>query len=394
MTIEVFDLGMRLRALSTKSVQNRMIHAPIATQSSLVAVGVTPGKTAKISVSRYEAGKLTPSVSAYGLDGLKLIHSGSDNSLPGVYPTLVVASRDQLRLLSEAVMSLDPEGKLAVGALVEWAVQRSQHPGSTAITIISDACSRRWVTGAPQVAEANVSTWRSWLGVTSTGTDSLIDLARMVSEDSDPLEALAKMKEDDGRQWGNWLRRHKDGKSGWWRAWDSPIFAALGYQSRADAAELYERALLEDPIWQERLTHSGTVVRCTVESRPNVGQVRLVTDQPVTRYRPGADVCVVYSNLLQTPSSEDKARVLSLSATGDGKMMMTLSVPAKVASALSSYGTNISILPGRVDPGLQARGRGNLSKRLRNSDSWLVTGSSKPKIQRSVPLDVIIAAAE
>lgn len=394
MTIEVFDLGMRLRAMSTKSVQHRMVHAPIAIQSSLVAVGVTPGKTPKISVSRFEGNKLTSSTSAHGLDGLKLIHSNSENSLPSVYPTLVVASRDQLRLLSEAVMSLDPEGKYAVGALVEWAVQRSQHPGSTAITIITEACSRRWVTGAPQAAEGNIATWRSWLAVGSTGTDSLIELAQRVSDDPGPLEALANMKADDGRQWANWLRRHKDGKSGWWRAWDSPIFAALGYQSRADAAELYERALLEDPIWQERLTHSGTVVRCTVESRPNVGQVRLVTDQPVTRYRPGADVTVVYSNLLQTPSSEDKAQVLSLSATEDGKMMMTLSVPAKVASALSSYGTNISVLPGRVDPGLQARGRGNLSKRLRSSDSWLVTGASKPKIQRSVPLDVIIAAAE
>ena len=394
MTIEVFDLGMRLRAHATQSVQHRMVRAPVATQSTLVAVGVTPGKTPKISVSRFEAGKLAPSVTAAGADGLRLILDGSDNDLPVVYPTLVVASRDQLRLLSETVMSLDPEGKLAVGALVEWAVQRSHHPGSTAITIITEACSRRWITGSPQAAESNIATWRSWLSIASTGTDSLVELARRVSDDPDPLEALSKMKDDDGRQWANWLRRHKDSKAAWWRAWDSPVFAALGYQSRADAAELYERALLEDPVWQERLTHSGTVVRCTVESRPNVGQVRLVTDQPVTRYRPGADVAVVYSSLLYPTPVEDKASVLSLSATEDGKMMMTISVSAKVYSALSTHGSTVSVLPGRVDPGLQARGRGNLSKRLRGSDSWLVTGASKPKIQRPVPLDVIIAAAD
>ena len=78
MTIEVFDLGMRLRAHATQSVQHRMVRAPVATQSTLVAVGVTPGKTPKISVSRFEAGKLAPSVTAAGADGLRLILDGSD----------------------------------------------------------------------------------------------------------------------------------------------------------------------------------------------------------------------------------------------------------------------------------------------------------------------------
>jgi hypothetical protein len=392
---ELFDLGVRLRAYAIGTVQPRLAHTPYSAGGPFVAVSVSSGLNRILRLTVQRPGG--PAVSGSGHGALRLLLPDK-HSAPDKFETLVVSDRAQLRKLMSAASSAKTEGHEALAracALVDWWARRTEHPGTSAVLAVIDACRTRWVSGSPGAHENVLSTWAGWLGAKGSDTAALLAIAaRLV--DGAPLDPENFIEANNLTDRTDYLRQRDAINAGAWRRSDSPRSAARGLQSRADAAERMDAVLHDDTAWRERAIHTGYVVRTTVHTAPTASESRVIltTSQRICRYRPGTTV------RLETPIvnlNDDQptisGTVLALDACADGTLRITVKIP-RGKTMLLKVETPVTLLPDPVVAARQNQGLTNLSKRLKQSDCWLVTGKPMPKIVREVPLDVVIAAAE
>lgn len=394
MNPEAFDVGMRLRAAHEARVQPRTAHTPYLRRAPRIAVTVDGDGTV---TTRRDRGR---EASADGVDGLRLLAAVLPKTPDDPWHTLVVPTRSHLARLARLCHAhLEPGTALdAVGTLVDWWQQRAEHPGNQSVVVVVDACRQRWVTGGTPADENDLAHWYRWLRVRKSGTEALLAAADLVQDGTE--HPLLANNVRDGHAW-RLMRQRVD--AGWdWRLPDSAAQAAIGLRARENAANLYERALLDDPAWERRQRHAGYVVTGTV--RTMRGPRVVVAADTSCRHKEGREVLVTVTKDRHGGGASEQVRAVihaievEPAADPDGPDRLVLDLApsgrdARAAFGLVGPGDPVKVKPEAASPDRDERGERNLAFRYANRSPWATGRRGTPtEIRRDVPLDVVAAA--
>jgi hypothetical protein len=314
-------------------------------------------------------------------------------------------------MLERAARTIDPTPHVTGGGpawqgatTVGWWVERADHPGTDAISVIVEDCRQRWVTPNSPAQERTLADWTAAFHLTFLPPiDALIELHAMVCAgeplwtDPDNGKDLAadKAANDDAYTYTRTVLDRIE--KGWdWRRPDSALAAAVGLATRDDASSFHDRLLIEDPAWREREIHMGRVVRGTAAPGRASGQITVRTSQPMCRFRPGKWV-----ELHLFPPGEDPERYPAeiVDAVYDPNRAQTV-LTVRVKRTGNNYARAASLLPGTAaelrpempTPGGGIRSRKTMIDRYRLG-SW-VTGRQRSNriTRREIPIDVAAAA--
>ncbi|MDQ1426864.1 MAG: hypothetical protein QOK39_340 [Acidimicrobiaceae bacterium] len=399
-SVELYDLGMRLRAATTGQLQARLAQRVTPGDWPLVAVAVSGRDTATvITVARPGQSAVTAGADA-ALAALAPAVPDNPNGADDGHECLVVENRGQLRRLATIAAAAchanaDSRHNNAAARLAWW-LQRAEHPGGAAVIEVATACAQRWVTGTDPTT-TTLATWTTWLelrpgaaaAVLLGAADALrqgpmlATLATKVKTQDDGTVRTEGREDEDLRSWTAFLDARRRATPWWGR--DSPKAAALGLQSRSDAAEYWSRALLDDPRWAVRARFDGHVVVATVEAIQG-RNVRLVARQSACRYRPGTKLA-----LRRGADSDVSAEMVAATMTDRGQLAINLD--CHQAASKLTVGQRVEMVPKALSLSQMARGRKNLADRYLHR-SWARDGGIHDLVRRDVPLDVLVAAAE
>ena len=391
----IFDLGARLRAATTGTVQPRLEHTPLVAAAPLVALDVTADGTVTVQFPGQ-----APQTGS-GVQGLAPLvplvpRETSDSDRP--MRTVAVAERAVLRRalgLAAKVPTSDPALR-QVGALLSWWLQRLDHPDTQAAIVVPKACQTRWVTGEHPDRERRMDVWCDWLGVDATGTDAVLQVVALL-RDGTPLPGVVDenggINGDDRWAWTQLGRAV--GKGHEWNVGDSQRGQVLGLLTRSSSAEVRERQLLNDPAWQARGRWDGTAVRGVVTHVGATAKVRSV--QTDCKLKPGRPLQLVGFR------SDAEGRRLGLvvvaesievdAASGEITMVVKpLSRSKAGLLAMFVVGDDALLLPDEVTSAQQIRKRQTVELNL-SMPHWTRQGAERPvRAGRDVPLDVLVAA--
>jgi hypothetical protein len=394
-SVALFDLGQRLRSATLARPVARSTYAPVLPPIDPIAVTLTASGDGAL----LRATDAARAATASGAGALAaLIELGV--SVGPEHRTLVIADRDSLSRLVELARATDPGSCSApAAAVVGWWSQRADHPGTGAVLNVTVACAARWVLGVPPDDERRLPVWRTWLGVADTGPRGLLGLATAVSA-GQTLPGLDGYTEDDQHSWEYFTTRLSDPKTSWdWRMRDNRREAALGLATRCDAAELYERLRLGDPLVAVRESFSGTVVTGVVSAVSGRNRVEVTLDHLACRLRESAAVEGFLGFPRDVPPTGNgrgpwlHGRVAATRVTTDERLVITIT-DAVVRPGPARMGQCVTLRPRSVDPRQQRSGRQELHRRYAARRSWLSGGAPPAPRRRDVPLDVVVAAAE
>ena len=412
-TVEMFDLAMALRAAAVGRAIDRLAHRAVPGDWPLVAVTVTGrGPAPTITVERPGTPALTGGIDA-ALAALAAPGGGNRPYRGDDRECLVVADRATLARLAAAAEAAvaPPAGYLpartpippgidAAAARVAWWQQRAEHPGSAATICATSDAALRWASGNGPAADAELVTWATALGLATTAltTATLLEIAGRLRRGT-LLPAMADRLDQGGNPRGD--GRAGDDARSWeafcdararfapWRTHDSPRAAALGLRSRCDAAEFFERALLDDPRWAVRARLDGRVVVATVQQVAGRA-VTLVAHQATCRYRPGTKVALrlpARPRPGQPPAAPVLVTATMLGGRIDAAGRLVIEVDCYQLGSKLPDDRRVEIVPPAVSLAQQARGRQNMAERYR------LPAPAAPT-PRTVPLDVMVAAAD
>jgi hypothetical protein len=390
-TAEWYDLGQRLYAARSGRPVPRLLGCPAALAGHPVAIRARQDRRAR-TVTITAAAPGWPEQTAAGEDALDLlgrlgvtITAGEDN-----WRTLVLADPATLPALAELALTAGPYSRHAAPAAhLAWWADRAGYPGTGAVIDIPAGCAARWITGTTPAAEKHAATWQAWLGTSGDGCAALLGLLFRL-QDTRPLELLSPVAKDDAGQWKAARSAYDDHRD--WRRPDTPGRAAAGLQARCDAADLYEAALLSDPLWRRRAMHTGHVVTGTVTEATERGPVTIECDRMDARLRDGADIAGWTGEPGDTPAGNARftGNVTGTSVRA-GKLALVIFAGAKNRPAA---GRRVTVIPAPPRTGQIAQGRDRMAGLYGSRASWLTTGRRPPAARRDVPLDVIVATAD
>jgi len=377
----LFDLGARLRAAEAQRPVPVATFAPVLPPVSPVAVWVDHDGE-HVFVSATDGTHTHAGADRDGLDAI----AACGASMIDLHRTLIVGTPGDVATLT-ALARRFPSA--AASPVLGWWDQRSDHPGSEAVLVITAAARMRWVLGVHPDRERDVDTWREWLGVTEKGAAGLLALAYRVA-DGPTLPGLLNAVTIDARSWDAYGERIDAGRA--WNAPDTRSDAALGLATRSHAGEWFDSIRLDDPRVTLAATFDGTVIPGTVQ-KVDKGRAVIVADQALSRLR--VDTKVI--GWKGGPLRQGRAVVLQGTVDDarigrDGRLSLHIGdLPQKPKVAV---GDRVTLRPGWVDPYMQTMGRRRLAAGYRRGGNW-IAGRGKP-IQRpgTVPFDVIVAAAE
>lgn len=387
MSAEAFDLGLRLRAATTGTVAPRLHHATIPAAPHTLAVRASlTGHTVTVTCCAPGRSPRT-AVGAAALDLLGSAGVSIDADSPVQVLTDTPAT---LHALARLAASAPRKGDAAaVAAHLAWTLDRADFPDSRAGYVLTDACRTRWVTGTAPDDEAHAATWRAWLGI----GDDLACLhdahAQLVA--GVPLPLLDTLVESASYAWIAAQNRHSAGYD--WRVTDTPARAALALFDRCSAAELWEAALMDDPVWRMRAVHTGHVAHGMLTPTPRTAKntrARAVLDCDRLDVRLTAQtVCTGWHG---GPEADGMtlACTIEQATVQAGRLHLDLSFSRDATLSPGPF-TLREAAPNR---------RGTFTRRRRYAElyaarrSWLSTASTPTITRRDVPLDVLVAAAD
>lgn len=432
MTAPLFDLGVRLRAEATGTIQPMLALTPYIDVGHLVAVTLT-GET----VTVHEAGK--GPVSASGADGIgllgpvyrQLMDAPADTP---AWPTLVIDNDDTLDRLHRLALAVPHDNpNRQAGALIDWWSGRLDHPASNAVISTARACSTRWATGEHPDAERDLTTWAQWLNITAPGPTSLLLAFADIIRAGEPNPALdrfarpahhaalqvasiaAKVANGDDSLAGKLVKaqerleqltakgsdddaaaRRLIGDAAVGRDWatpDSPRRAAKGLESRERSVAVWERALIDDPIGHQRSRYTGKVVHGTALGLTvdgNVTRLEVVTSDPC-RYRAGDRVKLA---ITQQNNNGDVHRVggevRELAVQQDGSVLLRIRPTAnRVTTKATAAGDYVVIEPPFVNLAMSYRAEEMIDRNY-GAAGWAIKSPTTEAVYRPrpVPLEV------
>lgn len=396
MSAVLFDLAVRVAAHDAGVPVPRLLHNPAPMRETRVAVGVRR----RGSVVHVQAvGSDGHRYSGYGPEGLAAVAraSGCAGGDLGGGATAVVDSAATLRVLGElAARHADPalaSAEAAAGsALAGWWAERAAHPGTSAVTDVLGVSRQRFMLGVVPGAD-HAGRWRAALAV-PTGVAGLHVWHRAVTG-GDLLAGLEQIREDDDWHLGKVQETLNAGRS--WDRVETLHVAAARLASRCDATDLFEAALLGDPLWRARGVHGGFVCRgeVVVGAGPQAGRVTVRADRLDTRLRPGAAVIGWPGEpMAPTPGVGDRfgGDVVATEVVG-GALKVTIGGLRK-----SGYrpvaAERVTVIPAPPSPSTIRSRRAAVARLYRRRFSWLSQGTTPTSARRAVPLAVMIAAAD
>ncbi|MBE5477985.1 hypothetical protein E3G68_005339 [Mycobacteroides abscessus] len=398
MSAALFDLALRVSARDRGGVVPRLLHNPAPKREVTVAVSAKrAGRVVRVHAIG-PGGRVESGSGAAGLAAIAHAAGCADGDLGGG-PGAVVEGGASLRALAVLAtrfadpVRCDSVAVAAGSALAGWWVERAAHPGTTAVADVLAVSRQRYVLGvAPGADHPNL--WRRAFGAAG-GLAGVRAWHRDVTA-GPVLPGLEPTREDDDWLLGTYQGALNDGRS--WDVPESLYLAAARLRSRCDAADVFEAALLCDPLWRARGVHTGHV--CTGEvvvgaSSAGTGRVVLHANRLDTRLRAGTAV-IGWAGAPMADMPDVDARFsgeVVTTSVEDGALAVTIA-GLRRSGYRPAAGEIVTLIPAPPSPSTIRSGRRVLARLYRRRFSWLSQGVTPAPVRRDVPLAVVIAAAE
>lgn len=272
-------------------------------------------------------------------------------------------------------------------AVLDWWLQRAEHPGSGACYVATRAATERWVTGGTTHDEREPLTWQRWLRLPAGSPTQVAEAIVLAAAEGPTLTGLLECHGGDS---ASWTRLMRFGLSR--RKTESRRDAALGLTSRNQAAEHYTSLRLSDPLVAQAALREGHLTHAVITSTDR-REVQLQAPAGPCRLRVGAQTQAWLGTIEQAggPLGIRSGVVTHVGVTNTGDLVITLTDAIVLAQA--STGSTVTLRPREVDPFQQARLRSQYVHRLRDQRNWVTRNAPPPVARRQVPLDVVVAAA-
>lgn len=396
MSAALFDLALRIAARDLGAPVPRLLHNPAPPRTTAVAVAARR-TTAGVQVRAVGPGGRTESgTGAAGLAALARAAGCASGDLGGA-PTAVIDSPATLRLLAglateHADPANDTNGAVAAGsALAGWWVERAAHPGTTAVTDVLAVSRLRFMLGVPPGADP-AQLWRGAWSVPA-GLAGLHTWHRAVTG-GPVLPGLEPIRDDD-----DWLLEVHQGALNDRRSWDRPEslqLAAARLASRCDAADVYDAALLADPLWRARAVHTGFVCcgEAVVGAGDHAGRVMVRADRLDTRLKPGTAVIGWPGEpMAAIPGTNQFSGEVFATAVHDSSLTVTIGGLRRTGYRPAA-GETLTVIPAPPSASTIRSRRAAVARLYKRRFSWLSQGATPTAARRGVPLAVLIAAAD
>lgn len=398
MSAELFDLALRVAAREAGGPVPRLLHNPAPVRD--VTVAVAARRTGPV-VHVQAVGPDGCTRTGTGADGLAALAraAGCGGGDLGTGATALVDTPATMRALAGLARSYADPARcahidVAAGsALAGWWVERAAHPGTSAVTDVFGVTRARFMLGVVP-GEDHAGAWRSALGVPN-GVGGLHFWHRAVTG-GPVLAGLEALREDDDWQLEVAQDALREGRS-----WDRPEtlhIAAARLASRCDAADLYDAALLTDPLWRARGVHTGFV--CHGEVVTGAGQqanrVMVRADRLDTRLKAGTAVTGwAGSPMTMMPNAENRfsGEVFATAVWEDGALLVTVGGLRKTGYRPAA-GETVTVIPAPPSVSTIRSRRSAVARLYKRRFSWLSQGATPTASRRPVPLAVMIAAAD
>jgi hypothetical protein len=393
----LFDLALRVAARDHGGPVPRLLHNPAPARDVKVAVAARrTGQAVQVQAvgpnGRTESGR--------GPAGLAAIAraAGCAGGDLGTGATALVDTPATMRALAGLASAYADPARcdgidVAAGsALAGWWAERAAHPGTTAVADVLAISRQRLILGVAPGAD-HAAAWRRELSVPAV-IGGLHIWHRAVTRGL-VLPGLDATREDD-----DWLlQRQQEALTGQ-RSWDraeSLRIAASRLATRCDAAELYDAALLADPLWRARGVHTGFV--CPGEAVIGAGQqgsrVVVRAERLDTRLKSGTAVVGWPGDpMTAMPDAENRfSGEVYATAVEDGALMVTIGGLGRTGYRPAA-GEMVTVIPAPPSVSTIQSRRAAVSRLYKRRFSWLSQGATPTAARRGVPLAVMIAAAD
>lgn len=300
--------------------------------------------------------------------------------------SLIVDTPSTLSLLSTLLPQANDDKATAT---IDWWLQRSEHAGTGATFIATQDARKRWVTGEHPDDEANIAVWQHWLRLPQTSPAELSESIVKLTAEGTTLHGLLECHTSDSHAWDRFTRHPRFTRPGA----DTRREAAIGLTSRNQAAEYYESIRLADPLVAQQAVREGHLLHTTVQNTEGRKSLHLRSQSAVSRFRADTEV-QGWDGTVDDAGPETclRAGVISeITVTGDGSL--DLLVTDAVITGSLAQGQPLTLRPRSIDAYQQGRLRTRYYGRLRDQRNWLARTATPPTTRRTVPMDVVIAAA-
>lgn len=394
MSAALFDLALRIAARDQGQPVARLLHNP------------APAREVAVAVAARRTGPVVH-VQAQGPDGITHTGSGAQGLAAiaraagcvggdlGTGATAVVDTSATMRALGMvAAAHADPAQcagiDVAAGSsLAGWWAERAAHPGTTAVADVLSITRQRHILGVVPGSD-HAGVWRAALGVPA-GLGGLHIWHQTVTG-GPVLPGLDAVGDDD--TW--WLARHQDALTEG-RTWDrreSLHLAAARLASRCDATDIYEAALLNDPLWRARGVHTGHVCHGeTVVGAGHANRIVLRAGRLDTRLKTGTAVTGWAGDPMGAmPTDQFSGEVYATEVDGDA-LVVTIGGLGRTGYRPAA-GETVTVLPTPPSMSTIRSRRSAVARLYKRRHSWLSQGTTPTAARRAVPLSVMIAAAD
>lgn len=271
--------------------------------------------------------------------------------------------------------------------VLDWWLQRAEHPGSGACYVATRAAAARWVTGTTARDERDPLTWQRWLNLPSGSPAQTAEALVLTAAEGTMLEGLLECHGGDSASWTRLMRFGLGRRRG-----ENRRDAALGLTSRNQAAEYYASLRLTDPLVAQSALREGHLTHATITDTDR-REVQLQASTGPCRLRVGAQAQAWIGTIEQAggPLGIRSGVVSHVGVSTSGDLLITLT--DAVVLPQTDVGSTVTLRPRTVDPFQQARLRGQYVHRLRDQRNWVTRNAPPPVARRQVPLDVVVAAA-
>lgn len=397
MSAALFDLALRVAARDHGGPVPRLLHNPAPAREVTVAVAaMRTGSVVHVQAVGAD-GRTETGSGAHGLAAIARAAGCAGGDL-GTGATALVATTATLRALAGlATAYADPARcagiDVAAGsALAGWWVERAAHPGTSAVTDVLAVTRQRFMLGVVPGAD-HAHAWRQALSVPAA-FGGLHYWHRTVTSGT-VLPGLDAIREDD-----DWLLEGQQNALNAARSWDRPEslhIAAARLATRCDAADLYDAALLADPLWRARAVHTGFV--CHGEAVVGAGaqgnRLTVRAGRLDTRLKSGTAVTGWAGDPMTTmPNSENRfSGEVYATAVEAGALTVSIGGLRKTGYRPAA-GETLTVIPAPPSVSTIRSRRATVARLYRRRFSWLSQGATPTAARRGVPLAVLIAAAE
>lgn len=285
-----------------------------------------------------------------------------------------------------ATLARRDTGHPGAATVLDWWLQRAEHPGSGACYVATRAARARWVTGRTAEDERDPRTWQRWLNLPAGSPAETAEAIVLAAAEGIMLDGLLECHGGDSASWTRLMR------FGLGRRGESRRDAALGLTSRNQAAEHYTSLRLADPLVAQTALREGHLTHATITGTDR-REVQLQAIAGPCRLRVGALVQAWTGTVEQAggPLGIRSGVVSHVGVDASGDLLITLT--DAVVLPQTTTGSAVTLRPRAVDPFQQARLRSQYVHRLRDPRNWVTRNAPPPVARRQVPLDVVVAAA-